>query len=648
VAVDSYDSSEIDPVLRALVGQWSSAIEQAKRHKSKFASDAQECLQFYSGPRDWDELMGSVAGMGDGDGFPSPDFKMSVNKAFEFVTIFGPAMYHANPVRTVRPRMPIQIPPEFFPDPYTYQSLIAQEDARVRADGLRGVVLEGYLNWTPKGFDLSGEARTAIDEALIKGRGCLWTELYRPPASNFNAVRSCWESVDDLLVDPDATSMKRASWIARRRVLPVWQVERDYGLRRGSLRGNHESQSIQAMAEVSSDVQYDRKRGYTNDLITIYQVWSKMGLGGRLAGMRPSIRAALEPFGDNCFLVISPDTPFPLNLHPDMTNDPSFATDPSRVFRAVEWPTPFWASDGWPVSVLDFHGVHNSPWPMPHLKAGLGELKFLNWVMSFLMGRIRTSCRDFIALKKSLGEDIKTTILEGKDFSLLELESEHGTISELIQFLQHPEVNGDVWRMIEAVENNFDKRVGLTELMYGQGGSTQIRSAAEVSLRNQNMSIRPEDMASQVEGWMSEIAAKEALAARYHLTGQDVAPLLGSMGAWAWDQFVATQDYATAARQLEYSVESGSSQRPNKQWESQAMTEMFNAVGPVVQAYSTSTGDVEPINNLISDMAKSRQLDPSRYIMRAAIPPPPAPVPGQEATEEPPGQQNQPGDGAPI
>jgi hypothetical protein len=281
---------------------------------------------------------------------------------------------------------------------------------------------------------------------------------------------------------------------------------------------------------------------------------------------------------------------------------------------------------------------------MPHLKAGLGELKFLNWVMSFLMGRIRTSCRDFIALKKSLGEEIKTTILEGRDLSLLELEAEHGAISELVQFLQHPEVNGDVWRMIEAVENNFDKRVGLTELMYGQGGSTQIRSAAEVSLRNQNMSIRPDDMAGQVEDWMSRIAAKEALAARHHLTGRDVAVLLGQMGAWAWDQHVATADYVTAARQLEYAVESGSTQRPNKQWESQAMTEMFNSVGPVVQAYSMATGDITPLNNLIADMAKSRSLDPSRYALQSAPPPPPA---APQPPGEPAGSQNQPGDGAP-
>lgn len=637
-----YADSELDGVFRAVAAHWMTKIRHSQSHKKRvFSEYADECQQFYNGPRSWDELMMSVAGMGEGNDFPVPDFKVSVNKAFEFVTIFGPALYYENPVRTVKPRMPVQIPPGFFPDPGTWQAMMMQEDARVRTDGLRGVLLESYLNWTPNEFGLSQEVRETIDEALIKGRGCMYTELYQPPGCNYKVVRSVYDSVDDLFVDPDATRLNRATWIARRRVLPVWQVERDYGLRKGSLRGNLESQATQSLAFTPidsidrDDFSYNRKRGLTNDLIVIYQVWSKMGIGGRLSGISPEYRAALEMFGDYCYLVISDGVPFLLNLPPDAYNDPSFSRDPSRVFGAVSWPTPFWVDDEWPVSTLDFHTIHNCPWPMPHLRAGMGELKFLNWVTSFLMGRIRTSCRDFIAIKKSLGEEIKTTILEGRDLTLMELEAEHGAVTELVQFLQHPEVNGDVWKMIDAVEHNFDKRVGLTELMYGEGGATQIRSAAEVSLRNQNMNIRPQDMSKQVEAWQSRVAAKEAFAARYHLRGEDVLPLLGQMGAYAWNQFVATTDTQTACRQLEYRIESGSTQRPNKEFEAKTMTDMFQNVGPVIQQYAAATGDVTPLNNLIADMARSRSLDPGRYQLRAAIPQQTQPAPGQDAAEQP-------------
>ena len=192
-------------------------------------------------------------------------------------------------------------------------------------------------------------------------------------------------------------------------------------------------------------------------------------------------------------------------------------------------------------------------------------------------------------------------------------------------------MNGDIWKMIEAVENNFDKRVGLTELMYGQQGATQIRSASEANLRNQNMNVRPDDMRKQVEAWMTRVSAKEAVCARYHLAAQDVQPVLGAMGSWAWGQFVTTRDVNMACRQLEYRIEAGSTSRPNKEWEAQTLNTAFTALSPVLQAYGQQTMDMQPLNNLLADFAKSLDLDPSRYQLRAAPMALPAPAAGDPA-----------------
>jgi hypothetical protein len=640
---ERYAEAEIDPVLRSVCYQWTQKIRQAANFKREtFGRYAEECANFYNGPRSWDELMMGgmdfgIDGTGVDSNYPEPDFKVNVNKAFEFVTIFGPALYYENPVRTVKPRMPVQIPWDFFPDPMTWQMLMQEEQIRVRTDGLRSVLLETYLNWTPLEFMLQRESRSAIDEALIKGRGCLWTELYKPPGSNFRVVRSKWESVDDLVIDPDATSLSNATWIARRRCLPSWQIERDYGLRRGSIRGNLESQATQSFSMNSSEIQYDRKRGLTNDLLIFWQIWSKMGLGGRLWNQQPSIRAATEPFGDYCYMVVAETIPFPLNCPPDVYNDPGFGSDPRAIFSRFAWPTPFWSKDRWPVACLDFHQQHNCPWPLQHLKAGMGELKFLNWVASFLLGHARSSLRDFLVVRKSISEEMKQALLQGKDLALLELEAAHGTITDLVGFLQHPQINGDAWKLIEYVENLFDKRVGLTELMYGDSGATQIRSAEEVKSRNQNMNVRPADMGKQVEDWMSEVAQNESLAARYHLRGEDVLPLVGGPGAFCWDAYVATLDLVEAARQLEYRIESGSTRRPNKEFESRTMTELAQMLIPVLKEYAQATGDLGPINNLIADVAKSRSLDPNRFMLRG-LPSPPA-QPGASGQPDPGGTQ---------
>jgi hypothetical protein len=632
--MDGYNSGEFDPTLQNLARQWCARIQQATQHKEEvFGASAREMLQYYSGPRNWEELMGRNTAADEA--WQDTQFKMHVNKAFEYVSLFGPSLFYDNAVRTVKPRAPLQIPGSFFMDPFQFQAIATQEQARVAVDGLRAILLEGYLNWTPHEHRLERESRLAVEEGLIKGRGVLWTELVRTPDGSMHSVTSKWDSVDNLLMDPDASNPFNASWIARRCVHPTWKVERDFGLRPGCLKGGLESQATQAGLMISPDRDYNRRRGLTSDLIEYYQIYSKMGIGGRLQGIDVRMRGPLdEMFGDYCYLAIAPSvTSFPLNLHPDIAN----AGDFSAIKRSAEWPIPFWAgrSDWWPCTFLDFHPLFDCPWPLPSLVAARGELRFLNWVMSFLAGHIRNTTRDFIAVKKSLSEEIKATILNGKDLELIEIDSDHGVIDECVKFLQHPAANGDVWKFIEQVENNFDKRVGLTELMYGKTGATQPRSATEVNLKNEAMDVRPDDMARIVEAWQSEVAAKEAAAARYSITSEDVRRPLGDMAAMQWDQFVFTPDLAAAYHQLEYRIEAGSTRRPNKEFAVRQMGEAMQSLAPILQQYGQLTGDMTPLNNLLADYAKSRDLDPNRYQLSMAPLPPmlPSSAPGQPNQE---------------
>ena len=61
----TYAQSEIDPILNAICIHWISKIRFAYDYKRRIFSDtADECMQFYNGPRSWDELMGSQIGTG--------------------------------------------------------------------------------------------------------------------------------------------------------------------------------------------------------------------------------------------------------------------------------------------------------------------------------------------------------------------------------------------------------------------------------------------------------------------------------------------------------------------------------------------------------------------------------------------------------
>lgn len=624
--------------LRPLIAQWTEKLTIAKEFKkAKFGDDAEEAMRFFSGPYEFLYAKnyrgsGGYDDSADEEAPPPPSYKMTVNKVAEAVQIFGPVLYHRNPVRQVNPREVPQIPPEFLgnlQDP-AIQMQIQQammEDQAARAmDKMRSTLLQFYLNWTPTECRLKDHGRRGIDEAIIKGAGLLWTEVYTMPGTNAKAVGSFYDSIDHLLIDPDAETLEDALWIARRCIHPGWKVEQEYGLEPGTLRslGVAESADNSSALNTSEDGAHQRAAGRSNDLVSYWKIYSKMGIGGRLSGMTDQQRVVLDQFGDYCYLVVVEGLPYPLNVPPAVIDsaDPAAAED---ILKRLEWPTAFWADDEWPMSPLYFHEVPRCPWPMSHFKPAMGELKFLNWAYSFLAGKMRTTCRDFIAIAKSAGPEIKDAILNGKDLTLLEIEAAHGTISEIVQFLQHPAMNGDIWKVIEAVTANFEKRTGLTELVYGQSAQ-QFRSAAEADLKGSQLQIRPDDMAQRVEDWMTLVARKEAICARQHLTGEDVAPVMGPMAAAMWEQTVLTTDLFAMTRQLDYRIEAGSAKKPNKARDAANMETAMQQLFPPLFQYMMTTGNVGPVNQLLMDWGKSIDLKTEGYMLM----PPPPPAAGEQ------------------
>lgn len=459
--------------------------------------------------------------------------------------------------------------------------------------------------------------------ALASGvvtHNCLWTELYTPPGSQMRFAGSFYGSVDDLILDPDAETIDDCKWIMRRCVEPVWKVEEDYGLAPGTIRGNLESNGQQGLVAADPDGDYRRKQGLTNDLLVYYKLFSKMGMGAKLSGVTSTLRQELDQYGKFVYLVLCDTCHYPLNLPPEVTE----ANDDQEIRRRIEWPTPYWADDGWPFAELSFHRVPKQLYPMSHLKPGMGELMFINWAYSFIAGKIKTSCRDFVVVAKSLNEEFKNTILSGKDYELIEIEKAHGTISELVQFLQHPQFNGDIWKVIQAVEQNFEKRVGLTELMYGTSAN-QLRSASEAQVKSDQLRVRPDDMANKVEDMMGKVARQEALCARWHLTGQDIQPVMGPIASQFWDQLVVPSDPNMVLHQLEYRIEAGSAKKPNRDRDANNMQQALQNLFQPMMGYAQASGDYDAINTLIADWAKSIDLDPEKYLFK---PPPMLPPPG--------------------
>ena len=176
---------------------------------------------------------------------------------------------------------------------------------------VRAELMQEWLNYTPTeqpGGGLETHAMRAITESLVKGRGCLMPQAYTMPGSETKLTGCMYKSVDDLLLDPDATGLgpNECWWMAVKHTHPVWYVERKFNLK-GKLHSAATYERRSSFGErMSSDLgNNDRAQGKTHDTITYYEIWSKAGAGHRLAGLKSEYNDAFEKVGDYVRIVVA-------------------------------------------------------------------------------------------------------------------------------------------------------------------------------------------------------------------------------------------------------------------------------------------------------------------------------------------------------
>lgn len=628
--------------LRQLVRTWTKKFEAALKYKKPFADDAKEASMFYDGDHNWMWKDAYARGeKGYNSSIAPPAFRMQVNKVFELIEIFGSVIYHRNPVRTVTLYQQPDLPPDAYGLPADMAMLtpeqsqlmgVAQADAQARVSReVARQLLECYLNYTPNELDLKRQAKKFVNEGLMKGMGVLWPELVEIEGSGADPIRmvgSFYDSVDNLLIDPDFDNMDDMLWCARRCVRPLEEVALEYQIPEDDL-----ARHLDGNTEIKADNEprnTKKKSGQTQRLVTYYKVWSKCGAGDRFKDAPKESRGVFDSIGKHCYLVICEGVDYPLNLPPSVMQeeiDPETGVPQSLMLR-MAWPVPYFLDPGgWPFVPLAFHPKPGYAWPISHIKPAVAELRMLNWGMSFLASRIATSCETIIAVQKAADQEFKDQLLAPSEggFKIIELAELLGRrVEDVISTFQLPQVTKDLWDILTAVADQFAQRTGLTELAYGYTRS-QFRSAAEATIKQENISVRPDSLANDLEDAMSTLARREALAARWLLEPKDVAPVLGPMGAIAWEQHVAKRDLVSLTRDFLFRVEAGSARKPNKASRVEQMTLAIQTLGPIL-APLASGGVVEPFNALMRDWAMSLDIDASPYLIPAPPPPPEAPL----------------------
>jgi hypothetical protein len=628
---------------------WCENIKAAEKRKDReFDRQADEVLKFYNGNHDWifDKKDGEERSFrGPGDtmmyGDAAPEFKMTVNRVFEFVSIFGPMMYNRNPSVTITPRKPADIPQSMYGlfDPMVAQKMMLSQQRQTAVDDTVCGLLTSWLNYLPTETNMRSNCRMAIIEALLKGMGCLHTDVFARGASGRRMVRAKYVSIDDIVLDPDARRPEDVQWIAIKCIHPVSQVEKEYNIPPGIIKGSHTSTDSESAAKSSSyqtlaDI---TGTGKTYNQLLYWKVYSKIGIGRPPKNDRDAdlTREIADAFGMNVYFVIAPSVPFPLNIPPWLDEDPRTEAGKALYLPAVSWQIPYYEDNAWPVEFLRFHESPSKLYPIAHISPAIGEQYALDWISSMTLSKLRAACRTLVGITPDVDEDAEEQIKNGKDYAIIKL-LKSGKLDEMIQTFQFGQFNPEIWHVKQEMERDFDKRTGLLDSLYGGQGPRQLRTAAEASNLQGNLNIRPDDMRENVEDWLTRSFRRQALASRFALNGSDVQPYLGDANAQLWDMFVKSVDAEKICCEYEYRIEAGSTRKPNQDTYAANLEQTSQSLLPMlVNLTQANPKNFDALNWFLKELAKSRTMD---WPIEIYPPPPPPPMPMMP----PPGMQGPP------
>lgn len=513
-------------ILRHTSDAWGRVLQKAWDARKSFDADAKVFKSFFEDDnQDWQTIYGARVFGDNGPSVPMPESRANVNKVAEYVDLHLPYLFQENPTRRVTSTLD-RLPPELVEfagiDP-------AAHEAKLRHCKLRAWLQQHMLNYTPRELWLKREIVLALTEALLTGRGLLWQEI-RTVGHGPNRrklVGSFFDTNENLLIDPDASCLRDAGWIARRRVRTKWALHDELqvlGVKLDDIKPNGISQTNEACSD-------PRSKG-SKDLVHYWEVYSRVGAGGRLEvtddlrASMPAVASVLDTLGMNCYLMIAPQHDFPLNLPPWLASDPN-GVEKMRMF--MQWHTPFHDDPvhPWPMANLDLSAIPNRLWPKAPLAKVKGHQLFLNWAYSFLMDHIARAGKQIVVGGLDLSKEFTNAITCGRHLEFIQANLRAGeSAKDALDVIQFPPLNTDWWQIISAVERQFELGSGMLPLMYG-AMDQQMRSAQESQDRHQMATLRPAFMGKLADDFYALAARNEAIMARFHYGPEDVAAAFG-------------------------------------------------------------------------------------------------------------------------
>ena len=337
----------------------------------------------------------------------------------------------------------------------------------------------------------------------------------------------------DIYIDPEATCIEDAKWIAQRIVVSLEEAKKDRRYK-PSARKNLEATSLLNPMYAPTDRQETNQ--YLSGVIertVIYEFYD---------------------IANNTLSVLAKDTD-------------EFLVDPM--------PMPY--AYGQPFVMLRNYDVPDHFYPMGDLEAIESLQLELDKTRSQLMNARKRYARKYLYHERSFGPEGREALESEDDGRLVPVVDENKPLSEVVVPMPQIPLSPEIYNLSSIIEQDINTVSGVSE--YARGSMPEIRrTATEASIIADAQNARAADKLAIIEISIGHIARRVIQLMQQYMTGEQMAQVSAAGGEtlfvpYARDDIVGEYDF---------SVEGGSTQPMNETIRKQQAVSLMNAVAPLV------------------------------------------------------------------
>ena len=463
--------------------------------------------------------------------------RLLVNIAFSTINTLAPSVSIGRPKINVNPRRP--------------------------EDGDKAVVTESIINYWWQHYECQPQFQLAVKDYLILGHGWVKTgyrfveeqktkdiedtadEAADPnkPADDVESDfiiredRPFLERVDpfDMFVDPDATSMDNARWIAQRTRRPIKDIKNDQRYDY-SARKDVGPSSYQRYGDINTTPNFYTTSSY---------------------GEEDSYADVYEYYdintGEMCVFADSGD---------------------KFLIKPVKMPYVF----GHPFFMLRNYDIPGFFYPIGELEA-IEPLQYeLNETRTQMMNHRKRYSRKWLAMESAFDDFGRQMLASDDDNVIVPVkgsENLNNVVVPMPALINPPEF----YNQSALIQNDIDRVSGVSEYQRGAIPET-TRTAREASIIAEAGNARVAEKLVNIENAIARCASNLIMLAQQYLTGEQTVRIVGTEAAPVWLTF--DRDYI--AGEFDFTVEAGSTAPRNEAFRRDMALQVVSAMAPFAQA----------------------------------------------------------------